>query len=128
MAPRRRQVVLVAFDGLQLLDLVGPAEVFDAATRLLGGRGGYDLVIATPTGRSARSASGLRIGSDIALADVVAAGVDTLVVAGSLDVADAVRDRRLIEGVTRIAARARRTCGVCTGALVLATAGVLRHK
>lgn len=33
-----RKVVLVAFDGVQLLDIVGPSDILDAATRLLGGR------------------------------------------------------------------------------------------
>ena len=48
VAPSKRQVVLVGFDGMQLLNLVGPAEMLDAATQLLGGRGrGYRVTIAT---------------------------------------------------------------------------------
>ena len=50
MSKRRREVVLVSFDGIQLLDVVGPAEVLDAATRLLGGDCGYRLAMAITAG------------------------------------------------------------------------------
>jgi transcriptional regulator GlxA family with amidase domain len=97
-----RQVVLVAYDGVQLLDLAGPLDVFDAATRALGvssrepeaamaeaaaaapSEGGYELVVATPDGRDARTLAG-----------------------------------------PRLSAGARRTCSVCGGAFLLAAAGLL---
>jgi transcriptional regulator GlxA family with amidase domain len=82
MSERRRQVVFVAFEGIQLLDLVGPAEVLDAATRLLGDDAGYQVAVASPGGRPVRGVSGLRLSADLALSHVRARGLDTLIVPG----------------------------------------------
>jgi transcriptional regulator GlxA family with amidase domain len=120
--------VLVAFDGMQLLDIVGPAEVFDAATRLLGGPPAYRVVVATPGGRAIRGASGLRIAGDVALPHVRPRDVDTLVVGGGLAFDDAVADARLVSELHRISTGSRRTCSVCTGAFMLAEAGLLAGR
>jgi len=125
VAYRRRQVVFTAFDGMQLLNVVGPAELLDAATQALGGRGGYDVVIATPGGRPVRGAGGIRLMGDVALGHVRARGVDTLIVGGGLHVDAMVADRRLPPALQRVSAGARRTCSVCTGAFLLAHAGLL---
>jgi len=121
-------VVLTAFEGVQMLDVVGPADVLDAATRVLGGKGGYRLVIATPDGEPVRGSGGLRLGADLGLDQVRLRGVDTLIVAGSLRVDDALADRRLAPALRRISAGARRTCSVCTGAFLLAQAGLLEGR
>ncbi len=120
-----RKVVVVAFDGMQLLDVVGPWEVLDAATQLLGGRGGYRVVVATPDGRPVRGSAGVRVGADAALERMRPAGVDTVLVGGGMHLDVLSRDGRLPGAVGRIARRARRTCSVCTGAFVLADAGLL---
>ena len=52
--PANHNVAVVAFDGLQLLDLAGPAEVLRTATRL-GATPPYQTVIATPNGHPVRS-------------------------------------------------------------------------
>jgi transcriptional regulator GlxA family with amidase domain len=122
---RRRQVVLVSFDGIQLLDLVGPAEVLDAATRLLRDDRGYQVAVASPGGRTVRAASGLRLPADLALSHVRGRGLDTLIVPGGLQLDAALSDPRFIREIQRLAAGARRTCSVCTGAFVLAAAGLL---
>jgi transcriptional regulator GlxA family with amidase domain len=124
----KRNVVLVAFDGVQMLDVVGPADVLDAATRVLGGDGGYRIAIATPDGQPVRGSAGVRLAADTALGQVRLRGVDTLIVAGSLRIDDVLADPRLAPGVRRIANGARRTCSVCTGAFLLAEAGLLEGK
>ncbi len=116
---------MAAFDGMQVLDIVGPWEVLDAATRLLGGRSGYRVVVATPEGRPVRGSAGVRLGADAALERVQPSGVDTVLVGGGMDLSALGRDGRLPGAVRRIAQRARRTCSVCTGAFVLADAGLL---
>jgi transcriptional regulator GlxA family with amidase domain len=115
-------VVLVAFDGLQLLDLAGPAEVFDAADQLAG-RGRYACTVATPGGRRVRSTSGIEVGSDVALADV--GRVDTLVVVGGSGTRAALVDDDVLADLRAVAGRSRRITSVCTGALVLGAAGLL---
>ncbi len=76
--PVMRKVVIVAFDGMQVLDVVGPWEVFDAATQLLGDRGGYRVVVATPDGRPVHGSAGVRLGADAALERMRPTGVDTV--------------------------------------------------
>ncbi len=129
VAPSKRQVVLVGFDGMQLLNLVGPAEMLDAATQLLGGgERGYRVTIATPDGAPVRGSAGIRIAADQALGHVRPRAVDTLIVGGGMRVADVVDDQRLVAGLQRVATGARRTCSVCTGAFLLAGAGLLDGK
>ena len=73
-----RTVIIVAFPGVQSLDVTGPLEVFHTAARIAGG--GYDVRVATLDGDTVVASSGLRLAGDLALADVGA--IDTLIVAG----------------------------------------------
>lgn len=124
-----RRVVLVGFEDMQLIDVIGPADLLDAATQVLGGRAGYELIIATPDGKPIRASGGLRLAADIAIADIAPRAVDTVIVGGGMNFDRAVSDPVLTLGIRRLAAGARRTCSVCTGAFVLAEAGLLdgRH-
>jgi transcriptional regulator GlxA family with amidase domain len=54
--------------------------------------------------------------------------IDTLIVAGGAGVDAACRDRRLIAWIARASKRTRRTCSVCTGAFLLAEAGLLAGR
>ena len=125
MSTAKRQVVLVAFDRVELLDIIGPADLFVAATRVLGGDGGYRVVVASPDGNAVRGSGGLRVVADTALSHVRPAAVDTLIVGGSMGIDEVLLDARVAAGVRRVARAARRTCSVCTGALLLAEAGLL---
>jgi transcriptional regulator GlxA family with amidase domain len=124
----KRQVVLVAFEGVQLLDVIGPSDILDAATRLLGGNGGYDMTVATPDGQPVRGSGGLRLEADIALGQVRRRGVDTVIVGGGLRIDDVLGDPRLAPALKRIAPGARRACSVCAGAFLLAEAGLLEGR
>jgi transcriptional regulator GlxA family with amidase domain len=122
MAAMSRRVVIVAFPEVQLLDVVGPLEVFAIATR---GRGDeYTTEVVTVDGEPVRGSSGLPIVPHRALADVRGA-IDTLIVAGGAGTPDAVRDRTLVAWLRRSAPRCRRVASVCSGAFVLAEAGLL---
>jgi transcriptional regulator GlxA family with amidase domain len=118
-----RHVVLVVFPGLQGLDLVGPYEVFAAANDELG-RHAYQLTVAATAPGALRTSSGLGLCADVALSDV-GGPVDTLVVVGGDGTYGAVGDEVMIEQVRRLAAQTRRVASVCSGAFVLAAAGLL---
>jgi len=126
-----RSVIVVAFERIQLLDLAGPVEVFDAANQLLARDGhtdaGYDVVIATPGGARIRSSSAVEIGADVDLHQVATAGgsPDTLLVVGGQGTRRARVDPNLIADLQALAGVSRRVTSVCTGALVLAAAGLL---
>lgn len=123
-------MTFVAFDGIQLLDLAGPLEVLDAANRLLDRRGepaAYAMTVATPGRRAIRTSSGVEIGADVALADAAATTgpIDTVLVVGGSGTRAAMVDEPLLGDVRALADRADRVASVCTGALVLAAAGLL---
>lgn len=117
MPPPARRVVVVAYDGFQSLDLSGPVEVFHAA-------GGYELTVAASEPRLVTSTSGMRVAVDTRLA-AVTGPIDTLVVVGGEGARAAVDDPSLLAEVRRLSATARRTASVCSGAFVLAAAGLL---
>ncbi|MHB8664365.1 MAG: GlxA family transcriptional regulator [Acidimicrobiales bacterium] len=118
-------MVVVAFDGVQVLDVTGPAEVFASAERL-GGEPGvrYSIEIVAPTAEAITCSGGVTLVPDGPLADVTAP-LDTLVVAGGPGVFRAAEDREIVAHVDRLAASARRVTSVCTGAFLLAATGRL---
>jgi transcriptional regulator GlxA family with amidase domain len=128
MANRKRKVVLFAFDGMQLLNLVGPSDIFDAATRVLGDGRGYEVAVATIDGSPIRGSSGLRVAADGALGRMQPKTIDTLIAGGGMNIDQIAGDHRVAPGLERISRRARRTCSVCTGAFLLAGAGLLDDR
>src|SRR5262245_35321609 len=100
-----RRVAMVVFEGVQSLDLTGPLEVFSAASQLAPKGPAYELrVLATRRGL-VRCSSGLRVAVDGTLAGE-RGSVDTLVVAGGPGTVAALKDRRLLRGIARLARRA----------------------
>ncbi|MET9378693.1 GlxA family transcriptional regulator [Streptomyces sp. NPDC003035] len=114
-----RPVLVVLFDDVQSLDVTGPVEVFAGAGH--SGRGAYPIVTASLDGGPVRTQSGLRLLPDTTLAD--ADRPHTLLVPGG----EGTRrpDPRLIDWLRENAPHAERLVSVCTGALLLAEAGLL---
>lgn len=112
-----RRIVIVAFPDVQALDVAGPAEVFAQA-------GGYDVQVAAPEREPLSTGSGYAILPELALHDV-RGPIDTLVVAGGEGTRAASADEFLVGWIARTAPRARRVASVCTGAFLLARAGLL---
>jgi transcriptional regulator GlxA family with amidase domain len=123
-----RRVVMLGFRDAQVLDVTGPLEVFAMATQQLeaGGPGarGYRLSLAAAAPGPIRCSSGLRLLADVSLS-AVRGPIDTLLVAGGEGVRSAMRDDALVSWIGRAARRSRRVAGVCSGAFLLARAGLL---
>jgi transcriptional regulator GlxA family with amidase domain len=116
------EVLVVVYDGVQILDAAGPLEVFDGAARALAGS--YRVRLASVGGRGVETSSGARLGVAADLCQVTGE-LGTLLVAGGWGYADAMRDTELLGQVRRLAARSHRVGSVCTGAFALAAAGLL---
>ncbi|MFE5513129.1 GlxA family transcriptional regulator [Streptomyces sp. NPDC056529] len=120
----QRPVLVVLFDGVLSLDVSGPVEVFAGAGRATGDPSAYPIRTASPDGGPVRTQSGLRLLPDTTLADAVADGPPhTLVVPGGEGTRTP--DPALIDWLRTHGPRARRLVSVCTGALLLAEAGLL---
>ena len=123
-----REVVIVVYPGVQSLDVTGPLEVFAGAQRLVdvGARSerGYRVTIASRDGAPLATSSGLQIVPAATFAQAPAA-IDTLLVAGGPGSREASADQALLAWLATAAASARRVASVCTGAFVLAAAGLL---
>jgi transcriptional regulator GlxA family with amidase domain len=127
-----REVVIVVYPGIQSLDLTGPLEVFSAAQQLIEASGeharerarGYRLSVLSCDGAPIVTSSGLTIAPHGTLAQAPAR-IDTLLVAGGTGSRQAASEPRLLSWLAQASGRARRTASVCTGAFLLAGAGLL---
>jgi transcriptional regulator GlxA family with amidase domain len=122
-----RSVFIVAFDGMQPLDAIGPHEVFAGATNVLAAKNrkaaGYDLTLLSQHGTAITSESGLQIGTVPLPAKHTK--IDTLLIPGGDGARTARHNRQLIDWIRNAARRSRRIATVCTGAFIAAEAGLL---
>jgi transcriptional regulator GlxA family with amidase domain len=139
-----RRIIVLAVPDSELLDVAGPYEVFANAQRALdaqplaaaSGRGaraqGYAVQLAAVGNPSKPLATevGISIMPHVSFERLAAgsSAIDTLIVAGGAGARRSVSDRELLELVRRVAARSRRVASVCTGAFILAAAGLLRGR
>lgn len=123
-----KRVVLVAYEDMQSLDLTGPYEVFAAASSLSGadarGTPLYLVEVVAPGDGPVRASSGLRTSPDSAISDCRGA-IDTLIVAGGFGCFTAAENAALVGWIAAAAKRSRRVSSVCSGAFLLAAAGLL---
>lgn len=129
---RTHSVAMVTFADAQILDVVGPLEVFSRAARLLSGearRGPlpYTVEILARTRGRVVTSSGIGLLANRSFRDV-RGGIDTLFVSGGRGTESALHDRALIGWLRRMAPRVGRLASVCTGAFILAEAGLLDGK
>ncbi|MBU9454559.1 GlxA family transcriptional regulator [Burkholderia multivorans] len=121
-----RPILILAFPRAQLLDVSGPLQVFASVNELALERGRpapYAPRIVAADAGPVETSSGVAVVADSLRS--AARGIDTLIVAGGKGVHAASRDARLVRWVRRQADRARRVASVCTGAFLLAEAGLL---
>ena len=116
------RVVIVTFDTAQILDVTGPLEVFSSATRFVLAAA-YRTELASVAGGLVSSTSGMEFMT--APLSQVTGPLHTLMVTGGRDMEQACADQELLAQVRRLAIDAERVTSVCSGAFVLAAAGLL---
>jgi transcriptional regulator GlxA family with amidase domain len=124
---------ILIFDGVEVLDFAGPYEVF-SRTRTVPGfesRRSEDSVpfrvfTVAPEKREIRATGDLRVMPHFGFADAPA--IDLLLVPGGFGTRPLVEDANAIAWIQRVAASAQLTTSVCTGAALLAKAGLLAGK
>ena len=129
-ANRQRRVAVIAFPGAQVLDIAGPCEVL-AQARLPSDEPAYVVDLLARDRGPLPTTSGLRIEisrSFVDLTPIDCEEIDTLLVTGGDGVEQALGDHQLIAFIREIAPRVRRVASICTGALLLAEAGLLDDR
>ncbi|WP_158814084.1 GlxA family transcriptional regulator [Methylocapsa sp. S129] len=124
-----RRVEIIAFDRVQLLDVAGPLQVFATANDLAWRQGSpapYVLAVVAPKTPSVETSAGL--GLVVTPLPRNSTAVDTLIAAGGFGVNAASADEALLGWVRRRASQTRRLASVCSGAFLLAAAGLLAGR
>ena len=120
-------VIILAFDEMELLDFAGPYEVFTTATRVLRNAGqtqGFRVRNVTSEGQRVQARAGLGVSPDAGIQFVTRC--DVLIVPGG--VITALMDNALvIQWLANIHLTTQLTASICTGAFLLAQAGILHE-
>lgn len=124
-----KAVYIVAYPGVEIIDVTGPMEVFAFANYGLMQSGlrkqpAYELKVIAAQQGVVQSSCGLQIVADKAYSDVQE-GIDTLMVAGTTNIDCLLCDPALQTWIKAIAPKVRRLASVCTGAFLLAETGLL---
>lgn len=116
-----RHIVISGPPPVQILDVTGPLEVFSNDEH-------YKItLVATGDSDHLLTSRGVTLGNAVR-ATQLTEPIDTFVVAGGAGAEAGNFDPQYIRWVGETAARSRRVAGICTGAFVLAAAGVLDGK
>ncbi|MFQ5608823.1 MAG: GlxA family transcriptional regulator [Woeseiaceae bacterium] len=127
-----RRIAALAYPGLQLLDIIGPLETFNLAAQQLVDDGeakqrAYEVLVVARES-VVPSMSGLSVTAARTLHDSLD-DIDTILVPGALTGnVSFFEDTDYLAWVQRASTSVRRVCSVCSGALLLAAAGLLDGK
>src|SRR4051794_33274715 len=117
-----REVGILIFDEVEVLDFCGPFEVFSSATEVKGERL-YRVQIIAAAERLIECRGGMFVQPNACIADEPK--LDLLVVPGGYGTRSEVDNPTVVDWIARQAAEIELTTSVCTGAFLLANTGIL---
>lgn len=120
-----KNIVFVVFPSVKLLDLTGPMQVFADANLISPDT--YSLTLVSQTGGEIMSDVGLSL-TTAAVSSLGGMPIDTLVIAGGTGAFAASKNNGFLQEIRALTQQSRRIGSVCTGAFVLAAAGILDGK
>lgn len=123
-----RRIAFVAFDGMEIIDLTGPMDVFayaDQGLRLMGlsEDAVYPTQVLAKQPGPVTTGCGLRILADGAYGEI-RDDIDTLIILGTPNVKALFADPSLQDWVQAMSTRVRRLVAICTGTFLLAKIGL----
>jgi transcriptional regulator GlxA family with amidase domain len=122
-----RRIAIVAFPGVTLLDISGPAQVFAELQEIDLPAAGYALSYLSTSGGLVPTDVGIMIDT-APIASIKPHHVDTLIIPGGPGIWAVRQDDVLMRWITQALPKARRIASVCLGAFVLAWTGSLDGK
>ncbi len=125
--PPSKIIVLVALPNFQLLDVAGPLDVFAEANKQAR-TGIYTLRLFGTSSGPIRSSSSTRLVPDAVIGQGLNEKIDTLLIAGAPNAPEMTLDPKLIHWLNQVIPGARRYGSVCSGAFILAKAGLLNGR
>jgi transcriptional regulator GlxA family with amidase domain len=130
---RTRTIVFLAAPSTQILDVAGPFQIFVRAAELFvqecpAQKAPYKVLLVSSTRRKSVATNCGLVLTGTETFRTFSGPIDTLLVAGGSGVENAGRDEELLHWLRRTAQRVRRIGSICTGAFLLAAAGLLNGK
>ena len=118
----QKKVGIIVFDNAEVLDVMGPYEVFSVAGRLSEPSEFQVVLISDTEAKNITLRHGLRIHTDMSIYEIQE--FDLIIVSGGIT-ADAEQNKNLLEFLVKSKARGTTIASICTGAFILAEAGLL---
>jgi transcriptional regulator GlxA family with amidase domain len=127
-----RKIAIITFEDTNLLDLAGPAQVFQTAAEQLVETGAaqdfpYQVVLLSAEGGTIASSPGVQFVTT-AIGQAPSRMFDTVLVSGGHGAQAAAADERILDWIREAQRIVRRIGSICTGAFVLAAAGLLQGR
>ena len=125
---KKRRIIFIAYQGIELLDLAGPAAVFSTANAI-SGRPLYEISVVAPLGDRVLTHSGLSLNSE-PLEEMRITASDSVFVVGAYEeqLVAAMKNKTIQQALQSAAKCAERYGSICTGAFLLGASGLLEGK